>query len=344
MTGVEAFLDDTPGETRGILVRDGRPEHLLIQREDDIAQHRLGARSVGRVACIEPGLRAAFVDLGVGGPLGFLPVRDRSLTEGAKVEVETTAEPRGGKGPALRLVGEGAGEARLISAGADVAERLAGLAPGVEVVTGLEAIQAGREAEEDALSAGVVIETVGLDLKVERTRALVAIDLDWSPTASGGGRQARDRANARGLAEAARLMRLKAWGGLAAIDLIGAGHHGDTVTAAARRAFADTLDLVIGPVNRFGVLMLSLPWRRTPIEERLLDFSGAPSLRTRAQAVVRLLNQVLLSERGSPCITARCAPEEAAQAAPWAARLGPRARLTADPALTPGQAVLETLR
>ena len=127
MTGVEVFLDDTPGETRGVLVRDGRPEHLLIQRDDDIAQHCLGARSVGRVARVEPGLKAAFVDLGAAGPMGFLPTRDGSLTEGAKVEVETTAEPRGGKGPALRLIGEASGEARLISEGPDVAERLAGL-------------------------------------------------------------------------------------------------------------------------------------------------------------------------------------------------------------------------
>ena len=343
MTGVEVFLDDTPGETRGVLVRDGRPEHLLIQRDDDIAQHCLGARSVGRVARVEPGLKAAFVDLGAAGPMGFLPTRDGSLTEGAKVEVETTAEPRGGKGPALRLIGEASGEARLISEGPDVAERLAGLAPGVEIVTGPEAIQAGREAEEDALSTRVVIEKMGLDLKVERTRALVAIDLDWSPGATGRGGQARDRANARGLAEAARLMRLKGWGGLVAIDLIGTGHDGDAITATARRAFTDTSELVIGPVNRFGVLMLSLPWRRTPIEEQLLDADGAPSLRTRAQAVVRTLNQALLSERGSACITARCAPEEAALAAPWAARLGPRGRLIADPALAPGRAVLEML-
>ena len=184
---------------------------------------------------------------------------------------------------------------------------------------------------------------MGLDLKVERTRALVAIDLDWSPGATGRGGQARDRANARGLAEAARLMRLKGWGGLVAIDLIGTGHDGDAITATARRAFTDTSELVIGPVNRFGVLMLSLPWRRTPIEEQLLDADGAPSLRTRAQAVVRTLNQALLSERGSACITARCAPEEAALAAPWAARLGPRGRLIADPALAPGRAVLEML-
>lgn len=343
MTGVEAFLDDTPGETRGIIVRDGRPGHLLIQREDDIAQHRLGARSVGRIARVEPGLKAAFVNLGVAGPLGFLPARDGSVTEGSKVEVETTAEPRGGKGPALRLIGEASGEPRLISGGPDVAERLAGLAPGVEIVTGLDAIQASRHAEEDARSAGVVVENAGLDLKVERTRALVAIDLDWSPSATGRGGQARDRANARGLAEAARLMRLKAWGGLVAIDLIGMGHDGDAIVAAARRSFADTPDLVIGPVNRFGVLMLSLPWRRTPIEERLLEADGAPSLRTRAQAVVRTLNQGLLSERGSACITARCAPEEAALAAPWAARLGPRARLVADPEVAPGRVVLETL-
>ena len=63
---LEVFLDDTPGEVRGVVVRDGRFEHLLIQREDDVAEHRLGARCVGRIAEVHPGLRGAFVTRLVG--------------------------------------------------------------------------------------------------------------------------------------------------------------------------------------------------------------------------------------------------------------------------------------
>ncbi len=44
MSAVEVFLDETPGEIRGVAARDGRFEHLLIEREDDVAEYRLGAR------------------------------------------------------------------------------------------------------------------------------------------------------------------------------------------------------------------------------------------------------------------------------------------------------------
>ena len=59
---VEVFLDETPGETRGAVMRDGRYTHLLIHRDDDAAQTRLGARSIGRVTEVNQGLRGAFVE------------------------------------------------------------------------------------------------------------------------------------------------------------------------------------------------------------------------------------------------------------------------------------------
>ena len=33
---VEVFLDDTPGEVRGMVSRDGRFHHLLLQRDDPV--------------------------------------------------------------------------------------------------------------------------------------------------------------------------------------------------------------------------------------------------------------------------------------------------------------------
>lgn len=339
VSGVEVFLDDTPGETRGALFRNGRPERLIIQRDDDVAAHRLGARSVGRVARIEPALKGAFVDLGVGAPFGFLP--GKGVDEGARVQVEVTAEPRDGKGPALRLTGPGDGEARLLAAGPDVRAVLSGWAPSVEPVEGVDAIQAVREAEEEALGTGVVLESVGLDLRIERTRAMTVVDLDWAPATHLHGAQARARANDRGIAEAARLIRLRSWGGLASIDLIGTGFDGDRIAASARTAFEDEAGLVVGPVNRFGVLMLSRAWRRRPIDDILLDGDGRRSLRTRAADIVRALRFALLSERGAPTITARCISQEAERAAPWVAALGPRARLVADDGIAAGHFKLE---
>lgn len=337
---LEVFLDDSPGEVRGVIARDGRFEHLLIQRDDDEAAHRLGARCVGRIAEVHPGLKGAFVDLGTAVP-GFLPFRGQDrLAGGQKIEVEVSAEPREGKGPTLRLIGTGEGAPRLLTPGPTVAETLARLAPGVTVVTGLAALRASREAEEEAGGCGERFADTGLDLMVERTRALIAVDLDLAPGVPFGA-PARTRANRQGLQAAARLIRLKRWGGLVAIDLIGTGQDGDVVMTAAKQAFGGDAEVVFGPVNRFGVLQLALPWRLTPLEEILNDRDGRRRLAQRAQDIVRSVAFALLSDTTAPRVTARAAPEEAALAVPLVARLGPRAHLVGDPAIAPGAFVME---
>ncbi|WP_426029060.1 ribonuclease E/G [Brevundimonas sp. TWP2-3-4b2] len=342
---VEVFLDDTPGEVRGMVSRDGRFHHLLLQRDDAVAGHRLGTRSVGRIIDVQPGLKGAFVDLGTGPLPGFLPFRGPNpLAVGQKVEVEVVAEPRERKGPTLRLMGPGQGDPRVLVEGPTVADTLARLAPGVPVITGLAAIEAGLEAEEEAMAAGRIFPDTGLDLRVERTRALVAVDLDLSPVPGvSSGAPARARANRQGLVEAARSIRLKRWGGLVAIDLIGVGHDGEAILGAARQAFGMDPDVAFGPVNRFGVLQLSLPWRLTPLEEILNGPGGRRRPEQRAQDVVRALRAHLLSDTTTPRVRARCAPDEAGLATPGVAKLGPRADLVADAALAPGAFVLEAV-
>lgn len=335
MSGVEVFLDDLPGETRGVIRRDGRFTHILIDREDDEPRHRLGARCVGRVAEVPQGLKGAFVDLGTEPGWALMPLKgaDR-LSVGQKVEVEVTAEPRERKGPTLRLIGPGQGEPRLLAQGPTVQETLTALAPGVTPVTGLDAIQASWDSEEDAGYPGELSADTGLDLMVERTRAMVTVDLDLAPGASGA--KARERANRQGLHQAARIIGLKRWGGLVAIDLIGVGHDGDAITAAAKAAFGKDPDISYGPVNRFGVMQLALPWRRTPLTEVFGDAFEKRRVGHRAQDVVRSLKFSMLSDTQTPRFVIRCAPDEAAIAAPLVERLGPRAGLKADAAVAPG--------
>ena len=331
---VEVFLDAMPGETRGIILRDGLAEHLLIQREGDPAMYRLGARSVGRVTQVEPSLRAAFVDLGGPAPFAFLPLRKSDiLSVGQKIEVRVTAEPRAGKGASLALIGPGEGEPRLLQAGPDVNAELARLAPGIEIQTGLVAVRAGLEAEEEALATTFAIKDAGLDLAVERTRAMVAVDIDWT---GAGGQKARGRANALGLLQAARLIRLKAWGGLVAVDLVGIGHEAAEIARLSRHAFGTDAAVVHGPINRFGVLSLSLPWTRTPIDQVL-----AHSVQTRALGIVRRLRHNMLSDTTVPRFVAHCVAEEADLARAWVASLGPRAAIAVDERARPGHALIE---
>lgn len=334
---LEVFLDDTPGETRGVVVRDGRYERLIIQRESDPPQHRLGARCMGRVTDVDAGLAAAFVDLGPGVTPGFLSLgKGAAPRRGESVEVEVSAEPREAKGPTLRRIGLGEGAPRLLAPGPDVAAVLAALAPGAPVQAGLAAVRASLEAEEEALAPGGLFREAGVDLAVQRTRALVAVDIDHAPAPGRDARKGRDRANRLGLVQAARLIRLKAWGGLVAIDLIGTNPNPETVGAAARDAFAGD-GAAFGPVSRFGLLQLALPWRRTPVDER----AAAADPAARAIALTRRLREALLSDTTAPRWIARCAPVDAETAAPFVARLGARAGLARDPELPPGRFVIE---
>ena len=336
MSEVEVFLDDTPGEVRGIVARDGRFERLIIHRDDDPPQHRLGARSVGRVIEADAAFRAVFVDLGCDGPSGFLPLgKGESLRAGEIVEAEVTAERREAKGPALKRVGTGEGRPRLIAPGPDVVERLRRFAPGAELVRGIGAIQASWDAEEEALNPGDLFAEWALDLAVQRTRALIAVDIDYAHLPGRDARKGRAQANRKGLIQAARMIRLSGWGGLVAVDLVGTTLDPAQVTAMAKDAFAGD-EASLGPLSRFGLLQLAVPWRTRPVEEILLE-AGRRSLTTRAIDIARSLRHTMLSDTATPRFTALCAPEEAAAAAALVARLGPRAAVQPDPAVAPGR-------
>ena len=345
MTGpggdLEVFLDETQGETRGVVMRDGRFIHLLIARETDVPQHRLGARSVGRVREISVGLRGAFIDLGTNLD-AFLPLAkvDR-VAQGERIEVVVTAEPRETKGAVVRRTGVGEGAPRLLESAPDILSQLGVLAPDVAPVIGVAAIDVAIEAEEEALSRQFAFPSLGLDLAVERTRALIAVDIDHAPTPGRDPKQARGRANREGLAQAARLIGLKRWGGLVAIDLAGGGQDGEAALKAARAAFAATADVGFGPVSRFGLLQVSTPWMRTPIEEVLHDADGRRTAGTRALDLARRLRRSLLVETQAARITVRCAPEEAVLLGPLAARLAPRGVVVADPAIPAGRGRIE---
>lgn len=84
------FLDRGIGESRGVVMLDGAPERLLIEREGGDTRTRLGARHIGRVRKVEPAFASAFVDLGgVEALLSFKP--NSRPVEGASLEVEFAA-------------------------------------------------------------------------------------------------------------------------------------------------------------------------------------------------------------------------------------------------------------
>lgn len=313
-----------PGETRGIVFRNGDCHHLFIERATDRPEHKLGTRMVGRVASVEPGIRAAFIDMGAGDLMGFLPLpKALRLDVGAKVEVVVTNEPRESKGPMLRYLGEASGEIRILAEGPSVEQRIRTMAGSTPVVSGLQALRAGLQAEEEALSTRLIRADAGLDLAIERTRALVAIDIDYAPLPGKDSRRARDAVNRLGLQEAARLLSLKSLGGIVAIDLAGVNLHIETMMTVAKQVFGTIEGVAFGPLSRFGVLQLSLPWGLKPVVERL----KAPE--AEAIAALRQLNEAMLSRTDVAVWSLHCDPQWEAYLTPLVQQLGPRARLVA---------------
>jgi len=312
------YLDRCPGERRGVVLLDGRPERLLIERDGETGA-ALGAHYRGRVIAVSARMGLARVDLGQE-TASLKLTRDAPLAEGAIVEVEVTAEPGRGKGAFVALVAARAeGRPGLLRPPTPLAPRLQAFAPGAPPIDGEAARDAADEAQAQALASEYAFPG-GLNLCIETTRALVAVDVDLSETGAPGSTL---KANLAAIHHTARLLRLKALSGLVVIDLIGFPQDKAQVHAACLEAFApDGGDVVIGPLSRFGALELSLPRRYRPLAERLLDDRGQLTARTIAQAAVRDLERRARFEAGSRLV-ATCTPDVAAALRPLVAELGP---------------------
>ncbi|MBS0359801.1 MAG: ribonuclease E/G [Proteobacteria bacterium] len=328
------YLDRGIGETRAVVTLDGRPERLLIRRDDDEPRLQLGARLIARVASVEPALATAFLDLGGGfeAILAFKP--DGRPVRGAAIEVEIRGEPRRGKLAQARMIGAGQGEPRLLTPAPDLSADLETFAPGAPV-EGREARQAADDAESEALEVLHPLPGGGL-IAVEPTRALTAVDVDLSERKGSDAKRVTRQANLEAIATAARVLRLKGLGGIVVLDLVGRGHDGNALMAAARAAFGpDNPGVSIGPVGRFGTMELSLPRRTRPLLERLCREDGALSDRTLAQRLIRRLEAEAAVDAGGRFV-AVCAPEVARAAAPLitllAAKIGARFAVTEDAA------------
>jgi Ribonuclease G/E len=200
----------------------------------------------------------------------------------------------------------------------------------------------GREARAIADEAEAeVLETVhglpgGGDIAIEPTRALTSVDVDLGERKGQDVKRITRQANISAIAEAARLLRLKGLGGLVILDLVGRGHDGAALLAAARLAFGpDNPGVAIGPVGRFGTMELSIPRRTRPLLEYLQQPGGALSDRTLAQRLIRRLETEGAAQPGAR-LAAICSPSVAKAAEALvrmlSERMGARFTVTADPA------------
>lgn len=324
----EGFIDRGIGESRGVVLLDGRPERLIVERDDDQICQRLGARSLARVRAVNRALGVAFLELPQG-PDATAPAG--RLAEGQAVIVEIVAEARAEKGAVARIEGSGEGAPRLLSPARSLEERLRAWTAAAPA-EGDIARSAADAAEADALETVHALPGGGR-ISLEPTRALVAVDIDLAGRKGNDPRRLARQANLTAISEAARLLRLKSLGGAVVLDLVGKGHDGPAIAAAAKAAFAaDEPGVSIGPISRFGLFELVVPHRFTPLAERLNDASGAPTTLTLAVRLMRTLEREGRVNSGAR-VAARGAPEVVSAAEPLLARLVERlgARLTLIP-------------
>ena len=328
------FLDRGIGEDRAVVTLDGQPERLLIARDGEPASTRIGARLAARVRKVEAAFASAFLDLGDGQEalLAFKP--DSRPVQGALVEVEIRSEPREDKLATVRLIGPAEGAPRLLVEAPDLAQQLRALVREGDIVEGRPAREMADLAETEALETVHALQGGGT-IAIEPTRALVAIDVDLGERKGLDAKRLTRQANLTALATSARLLRLKGLGGIVIIDLVGRGHDGNALMAAARAAFSpDNPGVAIGPVGRFGTMEFSIPRRGRSVREMLLDAAGLPTDLTLALRLIRQAETEAAIQPGAR-LAAACSAAVAVLAQPLAdrlcARIGARFELQVQP-------------
>ena len=312
------YLDSGFGERRGVVTLDGRPERLIVERENDSDPARAGARLVARVRKLDRASALAFIDLGDGEGVLNLGPDTHGLIEGAAIEVEIRAEARNGKSAVARFIAPSEGQPRLLSAASSLEERLAAFAPGVELQSGAVARSVADGAQDDVFGAVYPLPGGGT-ISIEPTRALIAVDVDLGDRPGVDAKRAARAANFAAISATARLLRLKGLGGLIVIDLVGRGHDAPALLSGARNAFApDNPGVAFSAISRFGALELTVPRRNRPTIEILSDESGKPSASTRGLSLVRILEREAAYDGGGRFEVS--APPDVADAAASALR------------------------
>lgn len=300
------------GLARAALYRDGKAQLYLEGYEADPALTLTGARSVARLK-------------GRAGGVGFLQMADGAeavldvspdvlgrLHDGVAVEVEIAAEARAGKQARARLIRTSEGEdLRRLSPVSGVKERICAQARhllGGEPVEEEADSDAIDSAEEEAVHPSGPLPGGGY-LSVERTRALIACDVDLGDGAPG--KTALRRCNEIAINETVRRLRLSGLAGLVVIDLIGRRHDNDAIRKVLERALAAEAPRIMGaPVTKFGTLEFIRPWGPCPamdlpaalVSARRLLWAAVSEVESRPGRVVTLRAPADILDRVRPLI------------------------------------------
>jgi Ribonuclease G/E len=306
------LVDAGIGETRAVLVENGAPVAIRIWRDPVLgAVVRHGDIYAARVVSRDKGRRLAFLDLGSGE--AFLPLDAkgeapragggaRAVREGERLLVRIAREAARGKRASAELLD-------------GPAQELEGMIqPGEAAPAGTQDRAAIDPVIDAALSRLAPIPGGGF-LAIEPTAALVAIDVDSADRAGGGdvAKFSLDLNIAAGR-EALRQLRLRALGGVFAIDFVAMSGQraAETLLAALKaQAASDPWSITFAPLSRYGVLEGARAQAWTPLHEVLCDSDGRLSVTSCALAALRAIEREGQARRGAQ-IRAWVAPDVAA--------------------------------
>jgi len=311
-----------------LVLTPGRREVLVSRRITGEAERaRLAALAEGLAG--EAGLilrtaAAAADEATLEEEAGHLVARWQGLREAAKAARAPAALAREAT-PLARVLRDHAGGALdriLLDGRAALAEARAwlrdfapALASRAEAVIGTPALFAA-EGVDDAFEAALMPEVAlagGGSLVIEPTAALTAIDVN---TGGRGGRQGRAilETNLEAAAEVARQIRLRALGGLVAVDFVRMRERSDRdrVLEALRAALAAAApEAQLGGFTRFGLVEIVRPRGRMALHEALCapirQVGWRRSAETVALAALRAVLATAASHPGKP-LALRAAP------------------------------------
>ena len=277
-------IDEAPGETRAAAF-DGsdRPVRLFIERWGGLAGPvRLGDVVPGRLRRASPKDGGAFFELESGDEV-FVRGEPK-LSEGARTELLVVAEARRGKLARAALT-------HSPSPATSPLERWLASASGGTAINVERGFGLSDEAFELALSRRIGLAGGGA-IEIERTTALVAVDVDTSGREAKGSAGARAFAvNREAVAEAARQLALRGLGGLCVIDCIAPVNRdsGQKLKDIFVQAFGSVSGREVDALapSRFGLLEAKLAWAEAPIADWFVDETGAITAETELLSVLR---------------------------------------------------------
>lgn len=279
-------------ETREVALDEAdRPIAVRLCRLTEDRPVRIGQRVTGRLRALALHQGGGFVELDDGAGEAFLRLKEgHGLTEGQSLELRVAAELReGSKLARVTLAGQTPGTPPQVPWNSTPVEQVE---PGDQTVA---------MAFDMAISDTVPLPGGG-NISLERTRALVAVDVDTSGRSDTGRAASRAlKVNLDAAAELARQIRLRNLGGLIVMDCVSplnreAGKQVRDRFSTVFRGISDQHVKALLP-SELGLLQASVEWAETPIAELLLDPSGQKTPRTVCFDGFRRLEQEARTKR-----------------------------------------------